>query len=169
MFVEIIIFNFLVTIKPKNTMKKFIAILFLFVNYFGYSQIKVIETVPIEKVGRIGANGTNDIYILKEGNEYKIFFKNTEPTDMNSSRSFNFKDLTGDFESLYTIISDGFNATPLLDIKLELPNDFVWLHYTKNLQKAVTLQFMTNNKATSVSGISDSMTRADINSLFGEK
>lgn len=150
-------------------MKKIIAISFLFINYLGYSQIRVIPTVPIEKIGRIGENGSSDIYIQKEGNEYTVFFKNIEPTETSSSTKFNFKDLTGDFEALYTIISDGFNANPIADIKLDLPNDIIWLHYTKSLQKVVTLQFMSKDKATSITGISDFMTKADINSLFGKK
>lgn len=149
-------------------MKKIVAIAFLLFTYTGFSQIRVIETVPIEKIGRIGDNGTSDIYIQKEGNEYTVSFKNIEDVD-NGTTKFNFKDLAGDFESLYTIISNGFNATPIADIKLDLPNDIVWLHYTKNLQKQVTLQFMTKNKVTTANGISDSMTKADINSLFGKK
>ncbi|WP_394759508.1 hypothetical protein [Flavobacterium sp.] len=149
-------------------MKKFIVLSFLFINYLGYSQIKVIETVPIEKIGRIGANGTSDIYIQKEGNEYTVSFKNIEDVD-NGNVKFNFKDLAGDFENLYTIISNGFNASPVADIKLDLPNDIIWLHYTKSLQKMVTLQFMTKNKLTAATGISDSMTKADVNNLFGKK
>lgn len=149
-------------------MKKFVAIAFLLATYTGFSQIKVIETVPIEKIGRIGDNGSSDIYIQKEGNEYTISFKNIEDVD-NGNVKFNFKDLAGDFESLYTIISNGFNATPVADIKLDLPNDIVWLHYTKSLQKLVTLQFMSKNKVTTSTGISDSMTKSDVNSLFGKK
>lgn len=149
-------------------MKKIITITFLLINYFGFSQIKVIETVPIEKVGRIAVNGSSDIYIQKEGNEYTISFKNVEDAD-NGNVKFNFKDLSGDFENLYTIISNGYNATPVADIKLDLPNDIIWLHYTKSLQKLVTLQFMSKNKVTTATGISDSMTKADINSLFGKK
>ena len=125
--------------------------------------------MPIEKVGRIGENGSSDIYIQKEGNEYTVFFKNIEPNENGSSTKFNFKDLAGDFESLYTIISDGFNASPVADIKLDLPNDIVWLRYTKNLQKVVTMQFMSKDKITLVIGTSESMTKVDINSLFGKK
>ena len=150
-------------------MKKIIAIAFLLVNYIGLSQVKVIPTVPIEKIGRIGENGSSDIYVQKEGNEYTFFFKNIEPNETSSSTKFNFKDLTGDFESLYTIISDGFNASPVADIKLDLPNDIVWLRYTKSLQKVVTLQFVSKDKITLVIGTSDFMSKADINNLFGKK
>ena len=161
-------FNERITQKPQDTMKKIVAIAFLLFSYTGFSQIRVIETVPIEKVGRIGENGKSDMYIQKEGNEYTISFKNIEDVD-NGNVKFNFKDLAGDFEALYTIISNGFNATPVADIKLDLPNDIVWLHYTKSLQKLVTMQFMSKNKVTTATGISDSMTKADINNLFGKK
>ena len=150
-------------------MKKIIALSFLFINYFVYSQIKVLETVPIEKIGRIGVNGSSDIFIQKEGNEYTVSFKNIETSEIGTSTRFNFKDLNGDFENLYTIISNGFNATPVVDIKLDLPNDIVWLHYVKNLQNVVTLQFMCKNKITETNTISAFMTKADINSLFNKK
>ncbi len=149
-------------------MRKFIAISILFINYVTYSQIKVIETIPIEKIGRLGTNGSSDIYVQKEGNEYKVFYKNMDPNDTNSIRNFSFKDLEGDYDNLYNIIMGGFSATPVADIKLELPNDFVWLHYTRSLQKVVTLQFMSTNKITTTAGISDFISKADVAKLFGK-
>ena len=60
---------------------------------------------------------------------------------------------------------DGFSASPMYDIKLELPNDYVWLHYTKTTAKA-TVQFMTTNKVTTSTGISEAMTIEDVKKLF---
>ena len=68
----------------------------------------------------------------------------------------------------YNLIIKGFAATPVADIKLELPNDYVWLHYIRNLQKVVTLQFMSTNKLSSSTGISDVLTKADVAKLFGK-
>ena len=150
-------------------MRKFFILAILFFSFsISYSQIKVIETVPIEKIGRVGTNGSSDIYIQKEGNEYKLVYKNTEPEDAGEFSSFSFKDLNGDFENFYTLINTGFNATPVADIKLELPNDFVWLHYIRNLQKVVTLQFMSSNKVSSTTGISDVLSKSDVAKLFGK-
>ena len=150
-------------------MRKIITVAILFFSIsLTYGQIKVIETVPIEKIGRVGTNGTSDIYIQKEGNEYKLVYKNTEPEDAGEFSSFSFKDLDGDFENFYNLINKGFNATPVADIKLELPNDFVYLHYIRNLQKVVTMQFMSSNKVSSATGISEVLSKADVAKLFGK-
>lgn len=150
-------------------MKKIIAFTFVLVGLSAFSQIRVIPTVPIEKIGRIGENGTSDIFIQKEGNEYTVSFKNTELTELGTTTRFSFKDLAGDFQSLYTIISDGYAAAKTADIKLDLPNDTVWLHYVKNLQKVVSMQFITKSKSSAATGLSEFMTIEDINDLFGKK
>ena len=150
-------------------MKKIFTVSLLLVAFLGFSQIRVIPTVPVEKIGRIGENGTSDIFIQKEGNEYTVSFKNTELTELGTTTRFSFKDLAGDFQSLYTIISDGFNAANTADIKLDLPNEIVWLHYVKNLQKVVSMQFMTKSKTSAATGISEFMTKEDVNDLFGKK
>jgi hypothetical protein len=145
-------------------MRRVILISILFISYCASSQIKVLETKPLEKVGKIGSN---DIYLQKEGNEYTVFYKNVEIKEVTAFRNFSFKDLDGDFEGLYKIIMDGFNASPLFDIKLELPNDYVWLHYTRSADK-ISMQFMSTNKVTSSTGISDFLNKAQVNKLFGK-
>ena len=80
-------------------------------------------------------------------------------------RTFSFKNVDNDYENLYKIIMDGFNASPMYDIKLELPNDYVWLHYSKTTAKT-TVQFMTTNKVSGLTGISEGMTPDDIKKLF---
>ena len=148
-------------------MRKLILLTVFFINFCAFSQIKVIETKPIEKLGKIGTNGVSDFYVQKEGDEYTFFYKNIENKESDSFRSFTFKNLNSDYESLYTIIVNGMNAKPLQDIKLELPNDFVWLHYTQNTQK-VSVQFMTSNKMAYSPGISDFMTLDQVNRLFSK-
>ena len=145
-------------------MKKIIVVAFVFFNLCLHSQIKVLETKTIEKLGRIGSN---DIYVQKEGDEYTIFYKNMENKESNGYKNFSFKDLAGDYENLYTIIMGGFNASPLQDIKLELPDDYVWLHYTRSGPR-VLVQFMTSNKITDISGVSDFIDIPSINKLFGK-
>lgn len=129
-----------------------------------FSQIKVLEVKQIEKLGKIGAN---DIYIQKEGDEYTFFYKNIENKEVSSYRNFSFKDVAGDYENFYTIIMNGFVASPLQDIKLEMPEDFVWLHYTRSGQK-VSVQFMTTNKISNNPGISDFLDVPSINKLFSK-
>lgn len=144
-------------------MKKLLAtILFLFTVLTGFSQIKVLPTTPLERLGRVGVS---DVYVQKEGDIYTFFYKNIENKADVNIRNFSFKNVENDYENLYKIIIDGFNASPMYDIKLELPGDFVWLHYTKTTAKT-TVQFMTTNKVTSTTGISEMMTIDDVKKLF---
>lgn len=147
-------------------MKKLIALaVTLLFSITGFSQIKMLEVTHLERLGRVG---TNDVYVQKEGNSYTFYYKNIENPDVKESsvRNFSFKNLEGDYEGFYKIIMDGFNANPLYDIKLELPNDYVWLHYIRSTGNKLTVQFMTNNKATGLTGISVPLTIDDIKKLF---
>lgn len=144
------------------TMKKIITALTLLLSCMTFSQIKVLPTTPLEKLGRVG---TNDVYIQKEGSQYTFFYKNIENKEDESIRNFSFKNVENDFENFYKIIIDGFNANPIYDIKLELPNDYVWLHYTKTASK-LGVQFMTTNKVTQSTGISQIMSVEDVKKLF---
>jgi hypothetical protein len=148
-------------------MRKIVLMSVFFVNLCAFSQIKVLDTKPFEKLGKLGTNGVDDIYVQKEGDEYTFFYKNIETKESTAYRNFSFKDVNKDYDGLYTIIANGFTANPLRDIKLELPNDYVWLHYTRNTQK-VMVQFMTSNITTDVSGISNLMTIDQINKLFSK-
>lgn len=143
-------------------MKKIITALTLLLSCMAFSQIKVLPTTPLERLGRVG---TNDVYIQKEGSQYTFFYKNIENKDDESIRNFGFKNIENDFENFYKIIIDGFNANPIYDIKLELPNDYVWLHYTKSTSK-LAVQFMTTNKVTQSTGVSEMMTVEDVKKLF---
>ncbi|SHI65013.1 hypothetical protein [Flavobacterium terrae] len=143
-------------------MRKIITAFAILLSCMAFSQIKVLPTTPLERLGRVG---TNDVYIQKEGTQYTFFYKNIENKDDESIRNFTFKNIDNDFENFYKIIMDGFNANPIYDIKLELPNDYVWLHYTKTTSK-LTVQFMTTNKVTSSTGVSEMMTIEDVKKLF---
>lgn len=143
-------------------MKKIITVFTLLLSCMTFSQIKVLPTTPLEKLGRVG---TNDVYIQKEGSQYTFFYKNIENKEDEGIRNFSFKNVENDFENFYKIIIDGFNANPIYDIKLELPNDYVWLHYTKTTSK-LGVQFMTTNKVTQSTGISQIMSVEDVKKLF---
>lgn len=143
-------------------MKKLILLALFLISGLSFGQIKVLPTTPLERLGRVG---TNDVYVQKEGTQYTFFYKDIENTEESSTKNFSFKNVDNDYENLYKIIIDGFNASPMYDIKLELPNDFVWLHYTKTSARPV-VQFMTTNKVTSSTGISQMLSVEDIKKLF---
>lgn len=164
----ILFINFLLCLLPLTLiylfMKNLLFILCAFYFSSAVSQIKVLETKSIERLGRVGEN---DIYIQKDGNEYTFFYKNFENKESVSYRNFSFKDLAGDYENFYSIVLKGFEQSNLQDIKLEMPDDYVWLHYTRSGQR-VLVQFMTTNKVTDATGISDFLDVTMLNKLFGK-
>ncbi|CAN1522505.1 hypothetical protein MCETHM1_01131 [Flavobacteriaceae bacterium] len=143
-------------------MKKVITIAVLFISFIGFSQIKVVETVPVEKLGRIN----NDFYVQKIGDEYTFFFKTiTTDEDESTLKNFTFKNVDNAYQSLYGIMTNGFTANTLNDIKLELPNNFVWLHYIVASDKT-TVQFMVTSKASNLTHVSESLSREQVDKLF---
>lgn len=146
-------------------MKKIILALALLVTGLGFSQIKVAERVPVIKLGYIGQN---DIYIENKGDNLTFYYKNTEAED-NSVKSFSFRDLDNDYDYLRKIIVDGFTADPLLDIKLELPNEYVWLHFSRKSLDRTYVQFLTSNKSYENTGVSKEFSLEQIEKLFSKK
>ena len=146
-------------------MKMIITLATLFFSVVSFAQIKVLETVPVEKLGKVNNN-----YIQKIGDEYTVYYTSIQNDDDSSPiRKFSFKNVNNDYTSLYNIIMGGFSASPLYDIKLELPNNYIWLHYTGSvLPEKATVQFMVSSKeATSAtSSVSEPFVKDQINKLF---
>ncbi len=134
-------------------------------SFVSFAQIKVIETVPVERLGKVNNN-----YIQKIGDEYTVYYTSIQNDDDSSSlRKFTFKNVNNDYNSLYNIIVNGFTANPLYDIKLELPNNYIWLHYTGSvLPEKATVQFMVSNKdaSSAASNVSEPLLKDQINKLF---
>jgi hypothetical protein len=146
-------------------MKRIITIAVLMFSVVSFAQIKVLETVPVEKLGKVNNN-----YIQKIGDEYTVYYTCIQTEDESSTlRKFTFKNVNNDYASLYNIIINGFGANPLYDIKLELPNNYIWLHYTGSvIPEKATVQFMVSNKdaSSATSSISEPFVKDQINKLF---
>jgi hypothetical protein len=143
-------------------MKKIIAIAVLFISAIGFSQIKVIETVPVEKLGRVN----NSFYVQKVGDDYTFYYTTVPSEDSEAAlKAFTFKNVDNAYQSLYKIIAGGFGASPLNDVKLELPNNFVWLHYIASSDKT-TVQFMVSNKEVGSTYISEPLSKEQVEKLF---
>jgi len=143
-------------------MKNIITIAILFMSAIGFSQIKVVETVPVEKLGRVN----NNFYVQKIGDEYTVFYTTIQNDEEAASlKAFTFKNIDNAYQSLYGIISNGFVASPLYDIKLELPNNYVWLHYIVSSDK-ITVQFMVSNREASSTNVSEPLSKEQIEKLF---
>ncbi|MEO8532623.1 MAG: hypothetical protein ABI441_02680 [Flavobacterium sp.] len=146
-------------------MKKIITLAILLFSFVSFAQIKVLETVPVEKLGKVNNN-----YIQKIGDEYTVYYTTIQNDDESSSlRKFSFKNVNNDYTSLYNIIMGGFTANPLYDIKLELPNNYIWLHYTGSvIPEKATVQFMVSTKEASsaTSSVSEPFVKDQISKLF---
>ncbi|PBJ07321.1 hypothetical protein [Flavobacterium sp. ACN6] len=147
-------------------MKNIITIAALFFSFVSFAQIKVLETVPVEKLGKVNNN-----YIQKIGDEYTVYYTTILTDDDASSnlRKFSFRNLNNDYTNLYNIIVGGFTATPLYDIKLELPNNYIWLHYTSNVvPDKATVQFMVSSKErdAATNNVSEPLVKDQISKLF---
>jgi hypothetical protein len=145
-------------------MKKIILACALSISCISIAQIKIIETTPVIKLGVIGQN---DAYIKSEANEVTVVYKNAEDEQGAKYVSFSFKDLDDDYKNLHKIILKGFESDPLLDVKLELPNNFVWLHYSKELGD-VYVQFVTTKKDVFNNTFSRKFSVVEINKLFNK-
>lgn len=146
-------------------MKRIITMAVVLLSCVSYAQIKVIETVPVERLGKVNNN-----YIQKIGDEYTVYYTSiqNEEDESSSLRKFTFKNVNNDYNSLYNIIVNGFAANPLYDIKLELPNNYIWLHYTGSvLPDKATVQFMVSSKdSAAASNVSEPLLKDQINKLF---
>ncbi|MBP7395882.1 conserved hypothetical protein [Flavobacterium sp. 9R] len=144
-------------------MKKIITIAVLLFSVVTFGQIKVLQTVPIEKLGRVNSN----FYIQKMGDEYTVYYASMQNEEEAASvKKFTFKDVDNAYNSLHTIITNGFSASPLSDIKLELPNNYVWLHYNVGGPGKVTVQFMVSSKEGVSNNISEPLTPEQVDKLF---
>lgn len=144
-------------------MKKIITIAVLLFSVVTFGQIKVLQTVPIEKLGRVNSN----FYIQKMGDEYTVYYASMQNEEEAASvKKFTFKDVDNAYNSLHTIITNGFAASPLSDIKLELPNNYVWLHYNVGGPGKVTVQFMVSSKEGVSNNISEPLTPEQVDKLF---
>ncbi|MBW1653904.1 hypothetical protein [Flavobacterium quisquiliarum] len=146
-------------------MKNIITLAAMFFSFVSFAQVKVLETVPVEKLGKVNNN-----YIQKVGDEYTVYYTIIQ-TDEDSSnlRKFSFKNIDNAYNNLYNIIVGGFTATPLYDIKLELPNNYIWLHYTGNVvPDKATVQFMVSSKErdADTNNVSEPFVKDQISKLF---
>jgi hypothetical protein len=113
-------------------MKQITLLLIILVSTFSFSQITKIETQKAELIGKIGALGEVWIKCEKKGDRYTFTYQDNKFKQLKEYKSFSFVDEDNAFENLYKIIMKGFEEIPKEDIMLELPNDVIFLNYSKN-------------------------------------
>ncbi|MDV4024910.1 hypothetical protein CMT52_11260 [Elizabethkingia anophelis] len=146
-------------------MKKTILFFALVVSTFLFSQIKVDNSPNPIQIGKITAGS---ITLDKTGDKYTFCYNDAKFTKIDSFKCFSFIETGSDLDNLYNIIMGGFETAPKENIKLDLPNDKVELHFEK-MMGVVSMRFSQLNKETGVYGYSGYMSKKQVNKLFGKK
>lgn len=152
-------------------MKRIVLTLLIcsFVSLLSYSQIQKIETSKKEMIGKIAPMGALNIQCEKSDDVYIFMYRDVKYTQIVEFKSFVFKDIDNAFDGLYDMIMKGFKNPPKEDIMLELPDDIIWLNYTKAMG-VVNFRFMHSpGKNSEVMGVSGWLTKKKVNKLFGKK
>lgn len=143
--------------------KNFIFIGILFLSSQLSSQIKVIKNIELAPVGKLESVG-----LFKKENSYTITYQDTNEANLNTYRSFNFKNINNDVEELYQMIQKALIDPPISDIILEFPNDIINLHFKRNYGENTVQFIQTINKNKKYIGKSHFLTKRDVDKLFGK-
>lgn len=149
----------------KKTLLLFILIA---ITLTGFSQIKKIKPAENILIGKIAPMGGLQIECIKSGDTYTFTYRDVKYTQIVELKSFEFKDVDNAFEDLYKMIIDGLENPPKEDIMLELPNDIIWLSFTKAMGIA-NFRFGHSVSKSDAIGFSGWLTEKKVNKLFGKK
>ncbi len=128
-----------------------------------FSQIKVLKNESLVEIGK-----DNSVGLYKKDDTFTINYQDLNTANLNTFRSFSFKNLNGDVSGLYTMITNGFIDAPESNIILELPNDIIELHYEKNFGQP-TVQFIQYiNKNRKYVGKSQFLNKKQVDKVFGK-
>lgn len=144
-------------------------IIILCVSFNSFSQIKKVKTEKSETIGKIAPMGQTHIECSKSGDTYTFIYSDIKFQQITDFKSFSFKDIDNAFDNLYQTIMDGMKNPPKEDIRLELPNDMIFLHFEKNLG-VTSFQFLhCPGKNPEIIGMSVYLTKKKVRKLFGMK
>lgn len=149
-------------------MKKIILGSLLLLVNFSFSQIKVVEAEKIVEIGKVGNFTAKFLFLEKIDNLYSLYYQDYTYMQIVEYKKIYFLEEKNNLENFYNIIISGFENPPKEDVKLELPNNTVWLHYIKSFG-TVSMQIKSsNNSNPNVIGMSMYVTKRQINKLFAK-
>jgi hypothetical protein len=144
-------------------MRKIILLITCMFSISVFSQIKILKNESLVEIGK-----DNSVGLYKKEDKYTINYQDVNTSNLNTIRSFSFKNLNGDVSDLYKLIIDGFIMQPDENVILELPSDIIELHYEKNYGQP-TVQFIQYiNKNRKYVGKSQFLTRKQVEKVFGK-
>lgn len=148
-------------------MKKLFFLLMLF-PALCLSQIKQVEDVNPELIGKVGPKKAPHVGLYKLEDVYYFEYNDVKFTHIDSFKKITFLNEDNTLDSLYKLIKENIENPPKEDIKLEFPNNYVWLEFTKNMG-IVSVRFYDKNRKTDIEGLTIWMTKKQIDKLFGKK
>lgn len=149
-------------------MKILFSFLALFITTLSSAQMKVSSVEKPEEIGKVGAGlgiwfGRLEKY--SSGN-YILSYKDFKYEQLEEWKSFPL--IAEDVDNLYNLIIENFEKMPAEDIKVELPNDILFIKYKKSLGVPLVTIFHSVNKNPDIIGVSQSFTKKQITKLFGK-
>ena len=149
-------------------MKSLLLITLLLCSTLGFSQIQTIKKSKKVEVGRVGPMGKQNLWCEREGITYTFYYKDVKSPGMATVKSFSFKDIDNAFDNLFELIMEGFQAMPIENTMVKLPKDVIWLHYEK-IVGATSFQFWHGDGNKMDAGVSQLLTKAQVQKLFGKR
>lgn len=149
-------------------MKYLFLFSFLIISTFSFSQIQTLKRSNKVEIGRVGPMGKQNLWCERSGDLYTFYYKDMKSPGMATVKSFAFKDIDNAFNNLYEMIMDGFKEMPIENTMVKLPKDVIWLHYEK-IVGATSFQFWHGDGKKMDGGVSQLLTRAQVQKLFGKR
>lgn len=145
-------------------MKKATLILLLTAT-FSFSQISKVAIATPESIGKIASFGKTFIECDKLNDEYTFTYHDHNYLQLDVYKSFSFKDENNAFDTLYSMIMNGFENKPEEAVFISIPNGIVKLEFLKTLGVTNFRFIHTENEVT---GIGPWLTEKKLKKLFGK-
>ncbi len=149
-------------------MRKLITCVALLTIVLSNAQMKVSNLEKPQEIGKVGVGfgiwfGKLEKY--NDGN-YILSYRDFKFQQIDVYKRFPL--ISEDVEGLYNLIIDNFEKMPSEDIKVELPNDILYVNYKKSFGIPIVTIFHHPNKQEDVIGVTQSFTKKQILKLFGK-
>ncbi len=148
-------------------MKKLPLLLLFLTTTLSFAQIKIAEEKTI-LIGEIAPMGNLHIKCEKEDQYYKFTYSDTKYSAIDVYKSFAFNDENNAFNNLYETMLEGLSNPPSEDIKLELPDSFIWLKFQKAFGIGNVMILHDVHKNGEVVGSTIWLTKRKLKTLFGK-
>ena len=129
------------------------------------AQMKVVESAPVEEIGKHRVLGSTFAEITKQGDTYTFMYKDNKFTHITDFKSFTMNEES--FEGLYKTIMDNWKNPPKEDMMLEFEDGYVWLKFTRLF--GIGNVEIAHTETGDVIGFSVPLTKKQTQKLFGKR